>query len=117
MLFTNSIKQFYYNQGKSAPPNLIALLNALVVGGGEGIFIYILLGISFTFSNILWLIFLVFLIWNGSMQGWDKLIQTYEQYKKWKEQIGVALGQNITDPAEPNDLTGAAADDLKNKKN
>ena len=44
------------------------------------------------------------------MVGYDKVIQSAEQ-------IGAALGQNITDPAEPNDLTGAAADDLKNKKN
>lgn len=117
ILFTNSIKQFYYNEGKNAPPNLIALLNAIIIGGGEGIFIYILFAIPFTISNILWLLFLVFLVWNASMQGWDKILQTYNQYQKWKEQIGGALGQNITDPAEPNDLTGAAADDLKNKKN
>jgi hypothetical protein len=44
------------------------------------------------------------------MTSYDKVIQTVEQ-------IGVALGQNITDHAGPNDLTGAAADDLKNKKN
>lgn len=116
MLFTNSIKQFYYNQGKSAPPNLIALLNALVVGGGEGIFIYILLGISFTFSNILWLIFLVFLIWNGSMQGWDKLIQTYEQYKKWKAQMAAVLPKVDTE-LDPSKDEPAAAPDLKNNKN
>lgn len=96
---------------------MIALLNAIIIGGGEGIFIYILFAIPFTISNILWLLFLVFLVWNASMQGWDKILQTYNQYQKWKEQIGAALGQSITDPAGPNDLTGAAADDLQNKKN
>lgn len=43
------------------------------------------------------------------MTSYDKVIQTVEQ-------IGATLGQNIIDPAEPNDLT-AAAPDLKNKKN
>lgn len=94
MLFTNSIKQFYYNMSKDAPPNLIALLNALIVGGGEGVFIYILLNIPFTISNILWLMFLIFLIWNASMQGWDKLLQTYNQYKKWKEQFNTAISSD-----------------------
>lgn len=96
---------------------MIALLNAIIIGGGEGIFIYIVFAIPFTISNILWLLFLVFLVWNASMQGWDKILQTYNQYQKWKEQIGTALGRNTSDPAVPNDLTGAAADDLKNKKN
>lgn len=95
---------------------MIALLNAIIIGGGEGIFIYILFAIPFTISNILWLLFLVFLVWNASMQGWDKILQTYNQYQKWKEQIGTALDRNTSDLTESNNLT-AAAPDLKNNKN
>ena len=34
VLLTQAIKQFYYNRKSEASPNVIALINAIVVGGG-----------------------------------------------------------------------------------
>ena len=110
ILMTQSIKQWYKNQGKIAPPNMIALINSAVCGGGVTAVVYMLLSIPWTVNNIICLVCVIFFNWLSAMTSYDKVIQTVEQ-------IGVALGQNITDPAGPNDLTGAAADDLKNKKN
>ena len=67
MLLTQSIKQFYYNRGSQASPNVIALINAVVVGGLGTAFAYMLLGIPWTVNNILCLIAMIVLVWMGSM--------------------------------------------------
>lgn len=86
---------------------MIALINSVVCGGGVTAVVYMLLSIPWTVNNIICLVCVIFFNWLSSMVGYDKVIQSAEQ-------IGAALGQNITDPAVPNDLTGAATDNLKN---
>ena len=95
MLLTQSIKQFYYNRGSQASPNVIALINALVVGGGGTAFVYMLMHISWTINNILCLIAMIFLVWMGSMIGYSKIIETFQQFRAW--QNAVNAGSNITD--------------------
>jgi len=85
MLLTQSIKQFYYNRGTSASPNIIALINALVVGGLGTAFAYMLLSIPWTVNNILCLIAMIILVWMGSMIGYSKIIETFRQFKVWRE--------------------------------
>ena len=63
ILLTQAIKQFYYNRGQSASPNVIALVNALIVGGGGTAFAYMLLGVEWTVNNILCLAAMMLMVW------------------------------------------------------
>lgn len=95
MLLTQSIKQFYYNRGSEASPNLIALVNAIVVGGGGTAFTYMLLHLPWTVNNVLCLIAMAFMVWMGSMIGYTKIIETIQQFRVW--QSSVSNGTNIAD--------------------
>ena len=86
MLLTQSIKQFYYNRNTSASPNVIALINALVVGGLGTAFVYMLLSIPWTVNNILCLIAMVILVWMGSMIGYSKILETFQQFQLWRKE-------------------------------
>ena len=85
MLLTQSIKQFYYNRGAQASPNVIALINALVVGGLGTAFAYMLLSIPWTVNNILCLIAMIILVWMGSMIGYSKILETFQQFQAWRK--------------------------------
>ena len=85
MLLTQSIKQFYYNRNTSASPNVIALINALVVGGLGTAFVYMLLSIPWTVNNILCLIAMIILVWMGSMIGYSKILETFQQFQLWRK--------------------------------
>ena len=71
MLLTQSIKQFYYNRGSEASPNLIALINAIVVGGGGTAFAYMLLHLPWTVNNVLCLIAMV---WRKSIENGTNIV-------------------------------------------
>lgn len=98
MLLTQSIKQYYYNKGSEASPNLIALINAIVVGGGGTAFVYMLLHLPWTVNNILCLIAMAFMVWMGSMLGYSKILETFQQFKAWRASIG--NGENIADATQ-----------------
>lgn len=87
MLLTQSIKQFYYNRGSEASPNVIALVNAIVVGCGGTAFVYMLMSIPWSINNILCLVAMGFLVWMGSMIGYSKILETFQQFKIWKNSI------------------------------
>ena len=78
-LFTEAIKKWFSNAGKNYSANLIALVNALVIGCGGTAIAYVLLGIAFTLSNILCLVLMSAIVWIGSMIGYDKVIQLLTQ--------------------------------------
>lgn len=87
ILLTQSIKQFYYNRNESASPNVIALVSALVVGGGGTAFAYMLLGMSWTLNNILCMLAMMLFVWMGSMIGYSKILETYRQFRTWQQQV------------------------------
>ena len=87
ILLTQSIKQFYYNRNESASPNVIALISALVVGGGGTAFAYMLLGVSWTVNNILCMLAMMLFVWMGSMIGYSKILETYRQFRTWQQQV------------------------------
>lgn len=95
ILLTQAIKQFYYNRGSEASPNMIALIDALVIGGLGTAFVYMLMGIDWTVNNILCLIAMIVLVWMGSMIGYSKIIQTIQQFRAWRNQID--SGKDILD--------------------
>lgn len=95
MLLTQSIKQFYYNKGSNASPNIIALINAIVVGCGGTAFVYMLMGVSWTINNILCLLAMGLLVWMGSMIGYSKILETFQQFKAWQRSI--ETGQNVSE--------------------
>ena len=106
ILLTQAIKQFYYNRGQSASPNVIALVNALIVGGGGTAFAYMLLGVEWTVNNILCLVAMMLMVWMGSMIGYSKILETYRQFRTWQMQIKngdnpVDATQELIDKVDP----------------
>lgn len=81
-LLTEAIKTFLNN--KSYVPNLIALIDAIVVGCGGTAVTYILIGIPFNTQNVICLILMAFIIWIGSMIGYDKVLQLVKQITSMK---------------------------------
>ena len=77
-LLTEALKKGFKNMSS----NLIALINAAVVGLLGTIAAYILLDVPFTIQNITCLLLMVVCVWLGSMLGYDKVAQTLSQLKK-----------------------------------
>lgn len=76
-LLTEALKKSF----KSISTNIVALIDAVIVGGVGTAFAYILMGVVWSVSNIICLILMVFCIWVGSMVGYDKVLQTINQIK------------------------------------
>ena len=83
-LLTEGIKAWCKNANKNYSANLIALINAVVVGCGGTAVAYILMGIAFTLSNIVCLILMSAAVWLGSMVGYDKVVQLITQITNMK---------------------------------
>ena len=83
ILLTQAVKQFYYNRQQNASPNVIALINAIVVGGGGTAFAYMLLNVQWSVNNILCLAAMMLFVWMGSMIGYSKILETYRQFRTW----------------------------------
>lgn len=77
-LLTEAIKKGFMETST----NMIALINAAVVGGLGTAGAYILLGIPFTLNNIICLVLMIVCIWIGSMIGYDKVMQTIDQIER-----------------------------------
>lgn len=84
-LLTEAVKKAYENADKQYSANVIALIDALVVGGLGTAMSYMLLGIPWTVNNIICLFLMVVVVWVGSMIGYDKVIQLFAQIKDIKE--------------------------------
>lgn len=81
-LLTEAIKKAYSNAKKEYSANVIALINAVVVGCGGTAVTYMLLGIEWTVNNIICLVLMGVAVWIGSMTGYDKIIQLVKQIKE-----------------------------------
>ena len=78
-VLTEAIKTWYRNAGKNYSPNVIALINAFVVGGCGTAVVYMLNGIEWSVNNIVCLILAIFAEWLISMVGFDKVSQMLAQ--------------------------------------
>lgn len=83
-LLTEAVKKAYENANKEYSANVIALVNALVVGAGGTAVTYMLLGIEWSVNNIICLILMCVAVWVGSMVGYDKVIQLLKQIEDKK---------------------------------
>lgn len=92
-LITEAIKKMYQNAGKDYSANIIALVDALVVGGLGTITAYMLMDIPWTVNNIICIVLMVVCIWLGAMLGFDKIKQTLEQ-------IAVIIPKTVEDKDE-----------------
>ena len=78
-LLTEAIKKAYQNAGRKYSANVIALINAAVIGGLGMAAVYMLLG---TVNNIICLVIMIVAVWIGSMIGYDKIIQLLKQIQE-----------------------------------
>ena len=76
-LLTETLKKAFV----SASANVIALVNAIIVGVLGTVAAYILMGIAFTAQNVICIILMTVCIWIGCMCGYDKVMQTISQIK------------------------------------
>lgn len=76
---TEALKKACTDAGKNYSANMLALINAMIVGCGGTAAAYLLLGIAFTTTNIVCLILMGAVVWVGSMIGYDKVKQLIEQ--------------------------------------
>ena len=79
-VLTEAIKKLFQNaNNKNYSANIIALIDAIVVGGFGTAFIYRMYSLPFTTTNILVLVVLALAVWMGSMVGFDKIMQSIKQ--------------------------------------
>ena len=81
-LLTEAVKKAFQNAGKEASAKVLALVDAVAVGGIGTAVSYILMGIDWTINNIICLALMIVAVWVGSMIGWDKVEQMLEQLHK-----------------------------------
>lgn len=83
-LLTEAVKKFYENAGREYSPNVIALVNALVIGMGGTSVTYMLLNIPWSVNNVICMVLMAICMWIGSMIGYDKIIQLLKQIEEHK---------------------------------
>lgn len=76
-MLTEALKKAY----KDISANILALVDAIVVGIFGTVASYILMGIAFNAPNVICIFLMTACIWIGSMIGYDKVIQTISQLK------------------------------------
>lgn len=78
-LLTEAIKKM---KVKWVSANMIALIDAVIVGVGGTLGAYVLLDVTMDGKNMICVALMTICIWVGSMVGYDKVIQTISQVKR-----------------------------------
>ena len=78
-LLTEAVKKFCSNQGWECSNNMLALIDAIVVGMGGTSLCYIFMKIPWTANNIICMVLMGVAVWMASMVGYDKIIQLVRQ--------------------------------------
>lgn len=76
-LLTQATKKAFPNVSS----NVLALINAALVGIAGMVCAYVILSIPFTVANIIYIALMGICIWIGSMIGYDKITQTIKQIR------------------------------------
>lgn len=80
-LLTQAIKKTYENAGKTYSSNVIALINAALVGGCGTIAVFVYKDMPVNPKNIVFLLVMIIATWISCTIGYDKVIQTIGQLK------------------------------------
>ena len=107
-VLTEAIKKAYQNANKEYSANIIALVDAIAIGGGGTAVAYMLLGIDWTVNNIICMVLMAFVVWLGSMLGFDKILQTASQVAEV-----IAVKEKKEKEAEKTEEVKKDEDDLK----
>lgn len=78
-LLTQAIKKTYENAGKSYSSNIIALINAAIIGGCGTLAVFIYKDMPASPKNIVFLLIMIIATWISCTIGYDKVIQTIGQ--------------------------------------
>ena len=66
-----------------------------------------LMHISWTLNNVLCLIAMILFVWMGSMLGYSKILETFQQFRVWQNSIKngdiVDATQKLYDDSKPED--------------
>ena len=81
-LVTEAIKNVLVEHNKTYSANTLAGVVALVLSGGIGAAYILLTNTAFTVQIAVQLVGLIFASWLCAMVGYDKVIQTIEQFRK-----------------------------------
>ena len=87
-LVTEAVKKAFENAKKEASANVLALVDAVVVGGLGTCVAYVLMGIPWTVNNIICVFLMIACVWVGAMIGFDKVKQLLEQIKRVENDEG-----------------------------
>lgn len=77
-LLTQALKKLK----EDVPANILAFIDAFVVGVAGMVIYYIIEGIPFTAANIAYIVLMAFCIFLSSTVGYDKCMQTIEQIRR-----------------------------------
>ena len=80
-LFASLLTQATKKAFPKISSNILALINAIIIGIVGMICVYVVMSIPFTAVNIIYIILMAVCIWMGSMIGYDKIIQTIKQIR------------------------------------
>lgn len=80
-LFASLLTQATKKAFPNISSNILALVNAVIVGIVGMVCVYVVMNIPFTPVNIIYIALMAACIWMGSMLGYDKIVQTLEQLK------------------------------------
>lgn len=76
---TEGVKKWFANANKDYSANLIALINAVVIGIIGTPISYVIMDVPFTAINIVFILIMAAITWLGSMIGYDKVKQLIAQ--------------------------------------
>lgn len=62
--------------------NMMALIDAFIVGIFGTTCAYVMMGVEFNTKNLICILLMALCIWVGSMVGYDKVIQTISQIRR-----------------------------------
>ena len=84
-LTTEAVKKILAERDKKYYSNTLVGIIAIIISIAVGVSYILVTGLTFTTSNIICLVALVFLGWLCAMVGYDKVIQAISQFKTTRE--------------------------------
>lgn len=84
-LTTEGVKKLFVEHNKKYYANTLAGVISVIISIGVGVGYVLLTGIGFNAQTIVYLVALAFMSWVCSMVGYDKVVQTFAQFKTTRE--------------------------------